>query len=310
MKRWAVRVGVATGIALIGLVCVALLAGALYTPALRAPVGLAGKYLTVKGVSLRVQQQGAGRDVLLIHGSPGSLEDFAPITQALRGSFRFTSYDRPGQGYSEDSGRYDLAYNGEVAEALLDQLGLTRVIVVGHSYGGSTALALALRKSARVSAYVVIDSAIYQRVRPQSALYHVLALPALGVGLARLMPASATQRRIQAGLAGEFAPSDPPPGFVSLRSRIWAQPKVTHALATESVEYDRTLAEQTPRYPSIRAPLYVLAQRDQAQRRASAERLVREVPGAELTLVENTGHFVQIQRPDAVIAAIQRAAAR
>jgi pimeloyl-ACP methyl ester carboxylesterase len=309
MKRWLLRVGIVAMLAVVGLVVVVCLAGALYTPELRVPAGLSGRYLTLGGLALRVKQEGQGRDVLLIHGSPGSLEDFAPITAALRGSFRFTSYDRPGHGYSADGGRYDLTYNAEIARALMDQLGLTRAIVVGHSYGGSTALALALQRPARASAYVVIDSAIYRRVRPEPALYRVLALPTLGVGLASLLPEREAARRIQAGLEGEFAPSAPPAGFVALRRRVWTQPKVTHALAVESVAYDRTLAEQAPRYASIRAPLYVLAQRDQPVRRENAERLAREVPGAELRLVEQSGHFIQFQRPDAVIDAIRRAAA-
>ncbi|HEX6244326.1 MAG TPA: alpha/beta hydrolase [Polyangiales bacterium] len=303
------KVGVLTLTLLAGLALTCVLAGATYSAETSIPSDLRGRHMQVKGVTLRVLQEGSGRDVLLIHGSPGLLEDFDPIVDALRGSFRFTRFDRPGQGYSADAGRYDPAFNAEIAAALIEQLRLTKVIVAGHSYGGSTSLALALRQPPQVSAYIVIDSASYQRIRPLAPLFKALALPVVGTGLARLAPASTAQQRTEAGLTAEFAPRPVPAGFTALRARTWSQPKVMHALAVESADYDRSLAAQSPRYPEIKAPLYVLAQRDQLTRKATAERLTREVPGAQLTLVERTGHYVQIERPDVVIETLQRAAA-
>jgi pimeloyl-ACP methyl ester carboxylesterase len=313
MKRWAVRAGVRLALGIVGLllavVLAAMLGGAFYTPDLQIPADLAGRHVDVLGQPLRVLQQGRGRDVLLIHGSPGLLEDFAPITEALRGSFRLTSYDRPGHGLSADSGHYDLRHNAQVARALIDKLKLERVIVVGHSYGGSTALALAGLKPQQVSAYVVLDSAVYQPIRPAPALYTLLAVPTLGTGLARLLPTSAAGRRIREGITAGFASRQPPAGFVALRTRLWTQPKVTHTLARELSEYAAMLRAQSPQYPAIDAPLYVVMQRDDAARRETGQRLVREVKGAELTLAERTGHYVQIERADLVLDVIRRAAA-
>src|SRR5688500_13943110 len=106
------------------------LAGLLYTPDPTMPRGFAGEHVTVLGLPLRVQQQGSGRDVLLIHGSPGTLEDFAPISRALARDFRVTAYDRPGHGFSGVNGQYSLAFNAEIARALIERLGLRRTIVV------------------------------------------------------------------------------------------------------------------------------------------------------------------------------------
>src|SRR5204862_1605142 len=118
-----------------------------------------------------------GADVLLIHGSPGSLEDWAPLVEPLAASHRVTAYDRTGHGYSGDAGNQSTyEYHADVALGLIDALGLKDVIVVGHSYGGGTALAMAIRNPASVKAFVIVDAAAY-RMRDPEPLYRLLALP-------------------------------------------------------------------------------------------------------------------------------------
>src|ERR1700712_3087390 len=156
--------------------------GAFYQPNTQIPPDFVGQYVDIHALPIRVQQQGNGQDVLLIHGSPGSLEDFLPLFTALSGRFRVTAYDRPGHGFSGDTGKYSPSANADMAEALLAKLDLHNTIVVGHSYGGAIALALALRKPPRASAYVVLDSATYTPLRQSSPLYKLLTLPYLGIG--------------------------------------------------------------------------------------------------------------------------------
>jgi pimeloyl-ACP methyl ester carboxylesterase len=273
------------------------------------PPGFEGTLTTVRGVRLRVATRGAGRDVLFLHGSPGSLEDFGPVGDALASSFRVTAYDRPGHGFSDDPGRYSLAYNAELAHALIEQLGLTRVIVVGHSYGGAAALALALRGTGSVAAYVVLDSALYSRIRDIKPFHKIISLPLVGKKLARAVPAKAVHKEIERRLHVEFkrAPSQ---AFVALRQQLWGTPKVTHALACEIAGEDAELKQQSPGYARIEAPIYLAAQRDQPERRAAAERLARDAPRATLlALVADSGHYLQYEAVEPVIAAVEKAAA-
>lgn len=272
-----------------------------------ADPSLDATFVTLGDARLRVATRGSGRALLFLHGSPGCLEDLGPSAEALLPSFRITSYDRPGHGLSADTGRYSLAHNAEVAERLLDHLGLSRAIVVGHSYGGAAALALALRAPQRISACVVLDSALYRRVRPMSPLHKVFSRPLLGSAVARMLPRSAVQKEIARRLQSELQ-HEPPVGFVRLRQELWATPKVTHALACEIMGEDAELAQQSPAYPRISVPLYAVAQRDQPERRASAERLGREAR-ATVELVAASAHYVQYDAADAVLAMIRRAAA-
>jgi pimeloyl-ACP methyl ester carboxylesterase len=298
------RVLLALLLAVLLLVFVLTTIGAFYEPNIQIPSDLLGQHLSVNGLPVRVYQRGQGPDVLLIHGSPGSLEDFAPIFNALGARYRLSAYDRPGHGYSGDSGKYSPADNAELAETLLEQLGLHDAIVVGHSYGGSTALALALRKPARARAFVVLDSATYAPLRALPPLYQVLGIPYLGLGCASVLGSFIAPTRIRSELQNIW--HDAPDEFITLRTRIWSTPKVSHALARESLEARAALGAQSPRYPEVQQPVSILAQADDAKRKSNAERLHRDIAGSTLELLSGTGHYLQFEKTAEVVRAIEQ----
>jgi pimeloyl-ACP methyl ester carboxylesterase len=308
IRRSLVRLAV-WSFALVGLVILGLtIAGALYTADTAIPSDLAGKRVDLNGVPLRVLQIGHGRDVLLIHGSSGSVEDWAPVMDALAGSFRLTAYDRPGHGFSGDTGKYSYEHNADVALDLIGAQGLEDVVVVGHSYGGGTALAMAVRTPASVGAYVIVDSAAYTPSREVNTTYRLLAVRWLGTGVARALGSERVAKRIESGIAEQFGGRTPEAGFVELRSRIWSTPKVLHALAVETLGAREGLRQLSPKYPEIRRPVFIVGQADNEFRRMTAERLYRDVAGSVLKLVPGTGHYIQIEKPSVVVDAIREAA--
>jgi pimeloyl-ACP methyl ester carboxylesterase len=286
------------------------LSGAVYTPSTDIPDGFVGKHITVHGIPLRVWQEGQGPDVLLIHGSPGSVEDWIPIMNVLRGEARLTAYDRPGNGFSGVTGEYSLAHNADVALEVIAAMGLKDVTVAGHSYGGATALQLAIRAPAVVKSYVILDSSGYKPGRPVSGLYRLLMVPGLGTGIARASGGRLAKPRIHAGLVDVFNGREPPPGFVETRTRIWSNPKVTHTIAAETIGAAEFLAAQSPNYPKIREPVRIVGQGTAPVRKQNAERLHRDIPGSTLRLLDGTGHYVQIEKPAEVAEEIRAAIAQ
>lgn len=281
--------------------------GVAYHPNVQIASGFDGRHVSVGGVPIRIVQRGKGPDVLLIHGSPGSVEDWLPIMARLDGEFRLTAYDRPGHGFSGDLGGYSPADNAKIALGVIDALGLDRVTVAGHSYGGATALAMAIGAPPRVASYVIVDSAAYKPSREPDPLYSILALPAVGMGFASALGPTLAPDRIREGLTQQFRGS-PPPGFVLQRMLIWATPKVTHAIALEALGASDALAAQSPRYGQIHAPVHILGQADDPFRVETAERLHREVPGSTLQLLSGAGHYLQFEKADEVANTIRAAA--
>jgi pimeloyl-ACP methyl ester carboxylesterase len=91
---------------------------------------------------LAFDRQGAGSPLLLLHGTNSSRSIWKPLLPALSAEREVISVDLPAHGDSEPTSFTPPEWAREVA-ALLDQLGLERVAVVGHSSGGWTALELA-----------------------------------------------------------------------------------------------------------------------------------------------------------------------
>lgn len=106
---------------------------------------------------------GAGAPVLLIHGSGPGVSAWANwrlVMPALAQRARVIAPDMVGFGYSERPPGFDYTMDAWVQQALglLDALGLERADLVGNSFGGGLALALAIRHPQRVRRLVLMGS--------------------------------------------------------------------------------------------------------------------------------------------------------
>lgn len=107
--------------------------------------------------------QGSGHSVLLIHGSgPGvtAWANWRLVIPELAQSLRVIAPDMKGFGYTERSAsdEYNMDTWIEHAIALLDALEIKSAHVVGNSFGGALALALAIRYPKRVNRLVLMGS--------------------------------------------------------------------------------------------------------------------------------------------------------
>jgi pimeloyl-ACP methyl ester carboxylesterase len=99
---------------------------------------------------------GTGPPLLLLHGTNSSRSIWSPLLPALSGEREVLAVDLPAHGQSPPTSLTPPEWAQEVA-ALLEDLGLERVPVVGHSAGGWTALELA--KLGRASAVLALTPA-------------------------------------------------------------------------------------------------------------------------------------------------------
>jgi pimeloyl-ACP methyl ester carboxylesterase len=97
--------------------------------------------------------------VLFLHGFGGSKEDYVDfIFQKAFEGRPFIAYDAPGCGETicEDLSSISIPFLVDVAESVLDQLGVSQFHLVGHSMGGLTALLLAQRQQAGILSFTNI----------------------------------------------------------------------------------------------------------------------------------------------------------
>ena len=116
----------------------------------------------VNGVRLYYEEHGDGDPILCIHGTSSSAMVWRPAAiDELSALGRVILYDRRGCTRSERPDPYEtsVVQHAEDAAALLLALGAVPAVVIGRSYGGETAIELALRHTDLVRALVLLEAA-------------------------------------------------------------------------------------------------------------------------------------------------------
>jgi pimeloyl-ACP methyl ester carboxylesterase len=286
-------------------------AGLLYRPEGKIPEGFVGRYVEANGIRLRVLQEGAGPDVLLIHGCPGSVEDWAPLMETLSKNHRVTAYDRPGHGFSIAEGLpYTITHNAQTARALIAALGLKDVVVVGHSYGAMTTLALALEKPSEVKGYVVVGPSPYG-IHNIDPLYRLLVVPGFGTGFARILGPLLGPEKIREGLLQSFGPNvqEIPAGFIDFRVRLWSRPMVALARAHEVLNFNSDVATLAPHYREIAGRVF-LVEGAEEKYAPDVRKLHGEISGSEWVEMPGVGHEVPVVRPKELAGVIEQVEGR
>ncbi len=101
-------------------------------------------FIPFKNGRIRYSDSGSGRAVVLLHGFLENRTMWSDFTPELSKGKRVVAIDLPGHGDSDCFGYiHSMELMAEAVMAVLDELKLRKVVLVGHSMGGYVALALA-----------------------------------------------------------------------------------------------------------------------------------------------------------------------
>jgi pimeloyl-ACP methyl ester carboxylesterase len=258
---------------------------------------------------------GSGPPVLLLHGGPGLGFEYldAMAEEVLTGPYRVASFQQRGLTPSTVEGPFTIAQAVADVEAVLDHLGWSRALLVGHSWGGHLALHVAVSLAERFAGVLAVDplggvgdggaatfgAELLRRV-PADRRPAAEALHALDDSEATL-----EQRVELLGMLwpSYFASPDSAPPMPEVRIAeeasvgLWAElerelPALTVALGGITVRVGVLAGQESPMPPGEAAT-------------ATAER----IPGAWVALEADAGHFPWVERPGCVVAAVDRLAA-
>ena len=123
-----------------------------------------GKSILANGIQTNYHEHGQGEPVLLIHGSGPGVTGWANwrlTIPALAENFRVIAPDIVGFGYTERPAdvQYNMATWLDHILGFMDALDIEKAHVVGNSFGGGLALAMAIRAPERVGRLVLMGSA-------------------------------------------------------------------------------------------------------------------------------------------------------
>lgn len=112
-------------------------------------------------IEIAVEELGDGPPVLMLHGWPEHAGCWAGVAPLLAGRYRAICPDLRGFGLSDAPGTgYDTTTFASDQIALLDALGLERVHLVGHDWGGFAGFLMCLDHPERVSSYLVTNTGL------------------------------------------------------------------------------------------------------------------------------------------------------
>ncbi|MEO0912495.1 MAG: alpha/beta hydrolase [Pseudomonadota bacterium] len=253
-----------------------------------------------------------GPKAICIHGANGNLRDWAlGPAQALAETHQVLLFDRPGFGFSERA-----KANGEnlfVQAALMRdgarQLGFEEAVLIGHSYGGSVALAWALDAPETLSGLMLLAAPSQVWEGGLGFLNAVTGAPVIGPIASRLVPALASESFVKARVAGIFAPQEAPEGYVD-------QVGVEFSLRAAQIRHNAAdlgalkaqIRKMVPRYPGLTLPVELLhgTADTTVPINIHSRLLVGQLPQGRLTELEGIGHMPHHVAKDAMRAALRR----
>ena len=238
---------------------------------------------------------GQGPDVLLVHGTPSSSVIWEGVVERLADSFRFHFLDLPGYGASEKHEGQDVRLRtfARVVAELVEHVGLTRPVLVGHDFGGATVLGAHLVEGVDTPGIAVADAVA---VNPWGTPFSLHVRDNKDTFAA--VPGYVHEAVIAAHLQTTGA-RPLPDDMVSALVAPWTGDEGQAAYYRQVALYDHEYtARLEPLYPTIAVPTLVLWGAEDGWIPLSAgRRLHGMIPGAALEVLPDAGHFSMIDTP-------------
>lgn len=266
-------------------------------------------FINIENTLVRYVESGAGRDIVLIHGNAGSVDDFdfQRLGELCR-NYRVIAIDRPGHGKSDRPKDSDatLRYQMHLLHETLSHLGVTRPVLVGHSWGGSLALAYAVDYPNELSAIVLLAPAAYPDGGPDQFMRAILKTPVIG-------DISLTTGRLILGkhllkkeLRKAFYPDSVPDEYLRHACASWLSHKQMRAILEDEYGLDHELRQISKHYSEICIPVVIVT--GDHDKVVSAEhnaiRLKTSISQSQLIELKSTGHQIPQTHPESIYKAL------
>jgi pimeloyl-ACP methyl ester carboxylesterase len=279
-----------------------------------------GRFLDVDGVRLHLldrgpRQPGSRPAAVLLHGNGATIEDMlsSGLVDRLAEGRRVIAVDRPGYGYSErPRGRaWTAKRQADLVAGALRQLGEAGAVVLGHSWGCSVAVQLALRHPDLVSGLVLEGGYFYPLPRIDVIGMSAPAIPVLGDVMRHTLSPPLSRLLWPRFVRKIFGPAPVPSKWEGFPREMALRPSQLRAAAEESALMIPGAWAAQGRYGEIRVPVAILAGAGDRMVTPDAQsaRLHRAIPQSTYREVPGTGHMVHQTATDEVVAAVERVGA-
>jgi pimeloyl-ACP methyl ester carboxylesterase len=254
--------------------------------------------------------------LVFIHGASGNLLDQMGAFRAkLEGRAEMLFVDRPGHGYSERGGPEN-AYPSGQADAiarLMEERGIEKAIIVGHSFGGAIAAAFGVHHPEKTAGLLFLAPATHPWPGGIDWYYHVAMLPVVGWIFNHAIVVPLGLHRLEQGTLNVFRPNPRPADYVEKTgASLVLRPGTFRNNAADFTKLLEYLRAQSPFYSRISAPTVIITgdRDDIVWEHLHSQGLARDIAGSELIKIKGVGHKPDYLATDVAIAAMEKIAGK
>jgi pimeloyl-ACP methyl ester carboxylesterase len=273
-----------------------------------------GQFIEVDGVRLHYVERGAGRPLVLFHGNGSMIQDFesSGLIDLAAENYRVIVFDRPGFGHS--SRPRAVVWTPQAQANLfanaLDRLNVRKAIILGHSWGASVAVALAITRPALVEALVLASGYYFPTVRTDVLALSAPAIPGLGDIVSFTISPIISRLMWPAMLHKMFGPRSVPAKFAGFPKEMAVRPSQIPASAAETALMIPAAFSSATTYDEIAMPTIIIAGEEDRiiDIDEQSARLHGEIKQSKMHRVAGAGHMIQQSATADLMAAIDEAA--
>lgn len=258
------------------------------------------KFAEVDGVRVHYQEFGAanGKPILMIHGYSASTYTWNKVAPLFaENGLRVFIVDLVGFGFSQKPVWFDYTIDAQarVIARLMNRLGVGRATLVGSSYGGAVAAAVALDDAERIEKLVLVGAVVNDEIR-KTLVVKVGSLPFLSGVITPFLAGSKTYMRARMRNSIDKTNHDLIDGErVAAIMRPLQSADAHNALVSTLKNWSASRIEQNA--ARIKQPtLLIWGENDRIVPPRNGERMHELLPNSKLVVFDNCGHIPQEER--------------
>lgn len=256
------------------------------------------RHVQVDGLNLHYTEAGSGPPVLLLHGWPTSSFLWRNVMPGMAGTNRVIALDLPGFGQSDKplDRSYNFEFHRKILDGFLDALSIDQLGLVVHDLGGPVGLYWAVHNRERVTRLALLNTLVYPK--PSLAVIAFVAAARMPLLRSQLVSPAGLKFAMRIGIydrenltdevvAGVQAPfADRDARKALLKTAYELNPggfyKIANGLKAFSVPVRIIYGEKDRILPDVARTM---------------NKVKQDLPQAEITVLPDTGHFLQEEQP-------------
>lgn len=255
------------------------------------------KKVLINGLDIAYKKAGKGQPLLIIHGNRDKKEYFSGIIKALEPYFEVYAIDLRGHGDSDkpESG-YKLEAFLEDIRQFVGKMGMGSLNIIGHSLGATLAMKTAL-DNPNVEKLILMGT---------SANFHPGFRPE-NIGINSIGSTNLNEDAVKDSIQNAIAPYFFMDEYPQVRETITGHWREIPAYMQRALVMELKHPDMREEISRIKSSTLVIAgEKDRITSFDQCKYVADNIKGSVLQVIQGTGHFMFLEKPDEVISTIKK----